>query len=37
MGTAGVYEYVDNPEKPGEKKFQINAINCIVSGSLRII
>ncbi|KAI8612396.1 hypothetical protein BC830DRAFT_1171110 [Chytriomyces sp. MP71] len=26
---AGVYEYLDDAEKPGHKKFQINASNCI--------
>ncbi|TPX76899.1 hypothetical protein CcCBS67573_g01820 [Chytriomyces confervae] len=26
---AGVYEYLDDAEKPGQKKFQINASNCI--------
>ncbi|KAI7900555.1 uncharacterized protein BX663DRAFT_516851 [Cokeromyces recurvatus] len=26
---AGVYEYVDNEDKPGEKRLQINSQNCI--------
>lgn len=26
---AGVYEYVDDETKPGQKRFQINAQNCI--------
>ncbi|KAJ3102401.1 hypothetical protein HDU97_000608 [Phlyctochytrium planicorne] len=26
---AGVYEYVDDEKNPGEKRFQINASNCI--------
>jgi electron-transferring-flavoprotein dehydrogenase len=26
---AGVYEYVDDAAKPGEKRLQINAQNCL--------
>jgi len=26
---AKVYEYVDNPDKPGEQRLQINAQNCL--------
>ncbi|KAG1078052.1 hypothetical protein G6F42_024452 [Rhizopus arrhizus] len=26
---AGVYEYVDDENKPGEKRLQINSQNCI--------